>query len=300
MKKIYILFAILPMLMISCGKDDLEVSYQDPADYFMPADDATDSTSILRRNFYDEYGTYLLFNDTLQYRYEGLNSEGEESYFTEVVDLTYYVGQTNSSNTEYYFTYLTSYPQRLQALDFLEQYVLTHTKGKMKPFSWLLVNKISGKNNLGSAVSPYAVAGQRCVAVACNYIIVASRTDAQKKNLAQRVLLALIGKMANNNADAFTEFFKVSSKYYDQSMTSDGSSLESDKEKELLYAAGFVGSSSQWGSYYPSQEDDLNQYATLLIQKTEAQLESLYGSYPLIMSKINLMRSTMISLGYVF
>ena len=286
--------------LTSCSEDPVETGFEDPTEYFKPESGATDSTSVIRNNFYDKYGSYLLFTDTLQHYYTGTNNEGEDVYFTEMLDLTYYVGQTNSSTATYGFTYLETMAQRLAAVEYMEKYILPHTKGSMKPFSWLLTYRINGTTNMGGTTSPYAVAGQRCAAVALYYIFTANRSDKQKQNLAQRILVALIGKLANNNADAFADFLSVSAKYYDTQMTT-ATSLSSSEEMALLNNAGFINSAGHlYGYYYPSQSDDLNQYATLLLQNTLEQINTKYANYPLILQKAQLMHDTMESLGYVF
>ena len=92
MKKIYIsiLSGIVLSSLASCAKEDEPVlQYTDPAVTFMPADDATDEISELRRQFFQQTGTYLLFNDTLQHRCIGKDLNGEEVYFTELLDIKY-------------------------------------------------------------------------------------------------------------------------------------------------------------------------------------------------------------------
>jgi len=301
-RRVPLLIAIATLcLAASCGEDDVVEGCSDPTDNFLPEAGATDSTSLLRRQFYNDHGSYLLFSDTLQHYSTGTNSEGEATWFTETLDLTYYVGQTNSSTATYGFTYLETMDERRAAVEYMERYILPHTQGSMKPFSWLLAWRINGTTNTGGTTSPYAVAGQRCVAVALYYIFTAQRTEAQKEALAQRILLALIGRLANNHADSFTEFLSISAKYYDTAMTTDGSTLTSEEEMAMLYAAGFLNSTSNlFGQYYPTQADDLNQYATLLLNYTTEQIEQKYANYPLIIRKAALMRSTMESLGYVF
>jgi len=275
--------------------------FDDPTDNFAAATGNSDSTSLMQTQFYETYGSYLLFSDTLQHYSTGTNSEGEETWFTELLDLTYYVGQTNSSTATYGFTYLESMARRREAVEYMQQYILPHTQGSMKPFSWLLTWRINGTTNTGGTTSPYAVAGQRCVAVALYYIFTAQRSDSQKEELAKRILLALIGRLANNHADSFTEFLSISAKYYDTPMTTDGSSLTSEEEMVLIHAAGFLNKTGNLvGSNYPSQADDLNQYATLLLNYTSEQIAAKYADYPLIIRKAELMRTTMESLGYVF
>ena len=98
MKKKYIyilsLLAGIILSISSCSKEaDPTFDFTDPRDGFAPADDATDEISVLRRNFYNETGSFLLFNDTLRHDYIGKDLNGEDRYFTELLDIKYEVHQ---------------------------------------------------------------------------------------------------------------------------------------------------------------------------------------------------------------
>ena len=66
----------------------MEPDYKNPSDYFQPAADDNSEEAQLRRKFFADYGSYLLFNDTLQNVYLGKDINGDPRYFVETIDLT--------------------------------------------------------------------------------------------------------------------------------------------------------------------------------------------------------------------
>lgn len=287
------------LLLGSCGSEDApEVSYVNPSVYFQPADSDVSPSAALRRTFYQQTGCFLLFNDTLQRRLLGTDINGDKQYFTETVDMTYNVGQTNTSTNSYTYTYLSTYEEEKQVVDFLNTYVLNHITKQMRPFSFFLCRQIIGVNNFGTTLRPYATSNQRCTAIAANYLLQRERTEEQKLNYAKTIINAMIGQMAQNNSAAFTTFFSYSGKYYSANFSAAGittGSITTDQLRKL----GFLSSASSL-TYLPSQDTDLTAYTLLILQYTDAQIQSMYADYDIIIKKAAEMRSTLIKLGYVF
>ncbi len=283
----------------SCGSEDApEVNYVNPSVYFQPADSDLSQTAVLRRTFYQQTGCFLLFNDTLQHRLLGTDINGDQQYFTETVDMTYNVGQTNTSTTSYTYTYLSTYDEKKQIVDFLNTYVLNHMTKQIRPFSFFICRQIIGVNNLGTSLRPYATSNQRCTAIAAYYLLQRERTEEQKLNYAKTIINAMIGQMAQNNSNAFTTFYSYSGKYYSANFSAAGittSSITTDQLRKL----GFLSSAASL-TYLPSQDTDLTAYTLLVLQYTDAQIQSMYADYDIIIKKATEMRSTLIKLGYVF
>jgi len=286
------------LLGTSCGSEDELVSeYHDPSDFFVPDEDATDETSQLRRSFYEQYGSYLLFSDTLQHRLLGKNINGDDVYMTETIDIAYNVGQSTSGGNKYSYTYLYDIAQQKAAVEYLERFILSHLSKQMKPFSWFLAGNITAKTNSGNTLRPYAVIGQRCFALALAQLN-SLHTDAQKQMLANRQLVIVLGGLVNNHIDRFSDFFAVSGSSYG---TYFGSGLTAAERRELLYSHGFTSASGSSGdNYYPKQNEDLNAFATIAVNYTDESISRQYGDYPLIMQKIRIMKNTLEELGYIF
>ena len=294
------LFAIMAFVvaMASCSKEDVpEVNFKNPSASFQPSADDQSLEAQLRQQFFQETGCYLLFNDTIQRDSLGIDINGEPRYFVETVDMTYVVGQTSSMSTRYSYVYLATDEQKQQVVGFLKQYILPHFSGKLRPYCWLLVDVINSKaSETATPTKPYAISNQRCLAVAANYLLQRERTDAQLQQYAQRILYAVIGQLAVNHSEAFSEFFKVSAPYYNADYSAYG--IEGKPTNDFLYSVGLL--SSTGAVSFPSSTTDLGSYALLVIQYDADQIAQRYASYPLIQQKAALAREALVQLGYVF
>ncbi len=281
------------VLLGACDEDDVETGFRNPSLNFMPAADDNSQTASLRRGFFEETGSYLLFTDTLQHVYQGEDINGESVYFTELLDMAYSVGQTTTTAVEYSYTYITDVEQQRQMVSFLKDYILTHVTGDLQPFSWFLCNRIQGKDTAGNPINVNSLTGQRCMAVACNYLLLRDRTDAQKLSYANNILAGVMGRLAYNRSDLFADFVSVSASYYGQDYPS-----STKPSNEELYALGFLSSISAYS--YPSLETDLSTYVSVIIRSTEEQIEAQYGSYPLVMQKFRALRVELVQAGFKF
>jgi len=300
MKKICLFLSLvwLTAFFAGCGKEDaLEADYKNPSASFLPDDSDQSEEAQLRRQFFNETGSYLLFNDTIQRQLLGTDINGKESYFIETIDLTYSVGQSGSMNSFFSFTLLQTLEHKKMMTDFVKMYVLNHLTGKLRPYSWFLCNVISSYKDSYSAPSkPYAASNQRCVAIAGNFLILRERTDDQKKQYAQRVLNGIVGQLVVNNSSAFSEFFKYSANYYSMDYSRFG--YDERPSQTELYKMGFLSSTNV--STFPSMTTDLSVYALQVIQYSDEQLKQQYGNYPIILEKAAVVRRVMTELGYVF
>lgn len=281
-------------MLISCGQEDApEYAFTDPIDGFMPADSATDEISVLRREFYSETGSFLLFNDTLTHELIGKDINGDYRYKTELLDIKYEVGQTSTATYKPTYSYLGTTEKCRDAVAYLKAFILPHLSEKLTPFSWFLAGTIYDTTTLGYATRPYALAGQRSIALACSQLS-SLKTDAQKQQLANRHLLVIVQNLANNNATTFSDFCTVCASYY-------GTDLKvptGETTQSYLRSLGFLNS-TQINSF-PSQSDDISAFCTLVINYTDEKIESMYGAYPLIISKAKMFRTDLESLGYIY
>ena len=289
---------LLPLATISCGGEDaLEADYINPSDHFQPTADDNSEEAQLRRQFFDETGCYLLFNDTIQHELLGTDINGEERYFTETVDLTYSVGLSAYISTHYAFTLLETIEQKRQVVEFLREYILPHLRGTLRPYSWLACDVISTWNdNNPSITKPYAASNQRCIAIATNYLIQRERTDTQKQQYAQRILNVTLGQLATNHSDAFTDFYTYCDTYYGRDYASMGYADKPNTHQ--LRTIGFLSSTNS--ATFPSASSDLLSYTQLVVQNSDEQLQSTYANYPIVLQKVAAVRRVLIELGYTF
>ncbi len=278
--------------MLSCSDENSDIDYEDPTDYFMPAKDATDEVSVLRRQFKEEEKSYLLFNDTLQHYYTGTDINGDKQYFTELLDVKYAVGGNITTSDKYTYTYLTT-EKCIDATDYLKKYILIHLSDKLRPFSWFLAGTITGKNSSGAIVKPYAVSGERTIVLACSQLS-SLTTDARRQQLATRHLLTIIGNVASNNSAAFSDFTTICSQYYKTNLNTPSGMSAND----YVRSYGFASSTSSYT--FPSQDDDISSFATMVITYTDEQIERIYANYPIVVQRAKLFKADLINLGYTF
>ena len=287
---------LLCALCASCKEDNITADLKDVTTAFLPAATDNSEEAQMRRTFYTMYNSFLLFNDTLQHYETGKDVNGELHYFTETLDLTYDIGMSIYSNNKYSFTLMTDIDRKREAVQYVQEYLLTHITGKLMPYSWLLVDKIT-RDFIGSVSSPYAATGQRAVVVACN--LLPKLTDAQKVQYTRQVMNTIIAKLATDNAEAFADFFAVSAAYYDGKFTDPKNTAANTA---ILNEAGFICRGQSFGTdangIYPSQELDLNAYARQVAATTPEAFEKKYANYPLVLKKFGIMRKTLLDLGY--
>ena len=88
---IYGLMLLSGVFATSCSDDEeiLEPSVGVVDNLFAVPDDATGPEAELRRNFFKETGTYLMFNDLLSHTVIGQDAYGNDVYKDEYIDFTY-------------------------------------------------------------------------------------------------------------------------------------------------------------------------------------------------------------------
>lgn len=312
MKIIKVLLFTLPLLLslTGCGgEDDLTPSDPD-TNYFSVSDDATDATSLLRKAFYDKYGSYLLFNDTLSHVKTGTDAFGDPVYKDELLDVGY--DPTGSSNNVVYtYGYLTDINSQQQAANFVEQYILPHLGAKLRPFSFLLVGSISkytfDSNNYTpdyDAPNPTAVVGDRATVFALDGILGSDETT--MSSYATTVLANIVAsKIAGQDATTLSAFTTYGKDLYGKYFSDLGLEEPADEESNMqaMYDAGFVVPHQSYGftltGAYPSQAEDINGYIQLCLNSSAEEVEQKYGSYLTIMEKYRIMSSLLETMGYV-
>ena len=289
---------VASILALSCSEDDVTPDLKDVTTPFLPAADDQSEEAQMRRQFYNEYGSFLLFNDTLQHQALGKDVNGDVHYFTELMDLNYTVGMSTTSNEKYQYTLMTDWEQKQNAVKYIKDYLLTHLTGKMMPWSWLLVDQIH-RNYNGTQTSPYAATGQRAVVLACNML--PKLSDAQKEQYTAQIMNTLISKLVSDNAEAFEEFYRVCQSQYDSNFTAPKTDAEN---MALLNEAGFICRGKNYmndevNGLYPSQDLDIKAFARLVVANSVEKLQQRYADHPLVLTKCEIMRRTLKSLGYV-
>ncbi len=290
MNKIFIsLMFFSALLMTACSEDEPEVGFTNPSDNFIPAADDHSFSAELRRSFKEQTGSYLLFSDTLQHKFLGVNINGNSIFFTEQLDPTYIVGQSNSSNSKYRFTNLENDEQKQMAVDFVKEQILPHVTNKLIPYSWFLCKGIKADTNAAQDATVYTASGQRCIVISFNLLLRKKPID--KTVYANTVLQEIIGQLAVNNMDAFKDFLAYCKPYYGQNLP------EEDLNKDDFLKMGFKSSPT---ISFPNQEDDLKDFVSSILANSQEEIEKEYADYPIILEKFRIAKETLVKLGYKF
>ncbi len=307
-KYIYIIATALTIsVMASCDKseDDIVPNVKDTSFFFAPNDTCTDEESEIRRQFFNDHGSYLLFNDTIQHYFVGVNINGDSAYFTEVLDLSYSVNSSTyliSSSYEYTYTLLPNLTRKKNAVEFMEENILYHFTQTLQPFSWLLVNRIYC-NTGTETTNPVAATGERAIVVALANLP-RIRTEAQKQNFTQQILMEIVNKVLSDNSLKFSSFTDISANLYSRSF-SGYENKTADECLEYLNSQGLLSRGKNEFSitangYYPTMDTDLGDFARLVIVNDMETIENRYSKFPIIITKAKLMVECLNSLGYVF
>lgn len=305
MKKQYFLITILAsvgLCLSSCKKEKALTAEEDPrSSYFLPAATATDEESVLRRTFYGQEKSYLLFNDTLRHEYIGVDNNGTNRYFTETVDLSYAIGTTIEGATPYTHELLETMEQKRQAIAFMKTYVLPRLGDKLRPYSWLLVKNTSTLDLFGFPNPVTAIANQRCIAVSLEDIVNASDDD--KKTLANAVLSVTLSSKLMQNSPLVNKFYAISEKLYGTKFPIEDATDETNLE--ALNQRGFIVQKwviePFWASYgeVPTKEKDLESFIKLIFDNSSAEVNAQYANYPIVLQKYNLLKSVLHEIGYI-
>jgi hypothetical protein len=295
---------LLLLSFSSCSKEDSLEPTEAEKNYFAPDENATDEESLLRRDFYKKNNSYLLFNDTLRHEPLGVNSDGVMQYFTETLDVSYVMAGTTSYFCRY--DYIASIDDKRNAISFVENYLLAHLSDKLRPFSWLLVDHITGYS-LSDGVytyqnEPSSVVGNRATAVALEGV--SDMEEEEKTELANTILTGLVSdKVAAQSASVLKSFTKYSSSLYE---TYSGLIPSSEEENmTLMNQSGFITGHYYYEIYlsygtYPSQSEDVSSFAKLVLTQSEDEVNDTYADYPLVLEKYRVMKAIITELGFVF
>ncbi|NLI35323.1 MAG: hypothetical protein GX416_02230 [Bacteroidales bacterium] len=307
--KIYklILCSFIVLLLCACSNEDELTPSNVKENYYAADSSATDPVSILRQDFYKKNNCYLLFNDTLRHELLSKDRDGNNGYFTETVDIGYMM--TSATMPEKYtYKYIESFDDKKAAVTFLESNILPHLSAKLRPFSWLLIKNISEYKTVDEGVTytykgddSYAV-GDRCTAIAMSGL--SNLDDKELHDFAQSLLSGILMNKINKQSSSLLESFtKYGNSLYEK--YSGITPINGDANMILLEQSGFIVPyyfANVFIVYgcFPSKSDDINSYVKLVVTKTDDEVNALYGNYPVVMNKYQIMKTILLNLGYVF
>lgn len=279
MKKIHILLAMLmtsAMGLTSCSDDeDTTPSFAD-INGFAPAADDNSATAQLQREFYNETGVYLLFNDTLT---------AENGAKPELLDLGWTLSDLYGYN--YSYKYITDIEAQRQAAEVVKTHVVDRL-GDAKPFSILLADDVSYLYN-GMARHSTMVLGTRCYAFNLDDGHALDDPDAFFGDL----FISMVQGILDKYTTELQPFYDISAEYYGEYIDEFGLS---DPTEEELWDYGFFEYNDMWGYFY-YESSDLKLWVNKVISMSRAEFEATYGSSATMMNKYEALVSVIKKIG---
>ncbi|WP_293884868.1 MULTISPECIES: hypothetical protein [unclassified Sphingobacterium] len=298
----YFIVIIVVGCLTSCRKEaPLKVQEDPRSAYFLPNESATDEESIMRRSFFTEEKSYLLFNDTLRNEFLGVDYNGDKQYRTERLNMGYILAGTVDGLQSFTHLLLPSIEEKRASVAFMKNYVLPDLPYVLRPYSWFLTSSTEIIDVLGMPSYPVAIAGERSVAVSLGGI--ATLSDNQKSVLASQIIATTVAYKVAKLDDVAQRFYAVSQTLYGTQFPV-VSYTEEENKRELLQR-GFIvqnwfieGLFLLYGSI-PSREKDLESYVKLVFTSTDEEVNAQYAQYPVVMQKYRLLKTIFTEEGYL-
>lgn len=270
-------------ICIGCSEKEEITPLNLKDNYFAVPDDATDPESLIRKNFKQETGVHLLFNDTLRCELLGTDRYGEKSYMVETVNYSYYL--TSIIKPTYLFTYIRDIEEQKAAAEFVKKRVFSAFSQKIYPYSLFLAKKIDCYQ-LNSNQDAYEmtqedmvyISGWKGIAIACRNIL--EMNEEEKAAYAKEVLRELVSdNISKVDEKEFDQFFSYAENYYDKFPFY--APLEDSKMVGLLGYYLLGGVVKKWHT----KEMDQAAWVNLVMSISEEEFMTEYGVYPACVAK---------------
>ena len=243
-------------------------------------------------------GIHLLFNDTLRNEYRGTDRYGNEVYFVQKVDFSYYL--TSMTKQRYLFDYLRDIESQRAAVEFMKARILSAFSPKIYPYSLLLVKRIdSYKASLDGDQYELVdedmdyIAGWNSMAVSFRDVL--NMSEQEKQEYAAIVLRQIVSNSISKvDESEFEKFFSYAEGYYEQ--------WSIFRPLSDIRIVGFLGSNPLMGTVrvWFSKAEDQASYVNALLTMTEEEFMAENGNYPACVAKWNEMKRVLVDLGLNF
>lgn len=310
MKKVYIicLMAIVALGGFSgCSSDEDTTPSMADVNDFAPKDDDMSAEAELRRNFYQQTGCYLLFNDTLSVKQQGTDNYGKPVYQVQTVNVDFNIFNKGASVYRYTYDYITDDDTKQKAAKALKEKVIDRL-GSMLPFSVLLVNGISQwtENKYGEWVlteesdyygtNPHPIfrLGSRCYAFS-----IEGGEALEDPTFYDDVLCDIVKDKISAKGKTFLDDFKALVANYDD-LVDDWYDKEDKgyplgKNDDLARSLGFLKDRNYY--FFPDEEMDVNGYINAVFSYSIEEFENEYANYPICIARFKVMREKIEGLG---
>ena len=278
------LFAIcISGVCVACGgeEDDTTPSYAD-VNGFAPADDDNSPTAQLRRDFYNQTGSYLLFKDTLITH----TSDGR----SELLDITYFIMGSIDWQSDYKYTYeyIEDIEQQRKAAEYVQKYLIKRL-GKNTPYSFFLVNDLH-YDYYGRLRQRDKVLGLRSYVISMGG---GEAYDDPETYFGDMVVDIVKNSISRVPEELMNQFYAFSKDYY-------GNDIDGELTDQEVWDLGmfYYIEDGWWGSYFYYQNTDLSLWLEAVLTMSPSEFEGEYGSSTVMMEKYALLRQIVVDQGF--
>jgi hypothetical protein len=278
------LFAIcISGVCVACGgeEDDTTPSYAD-VNGFAPAENDNSPTAQLRRDFYEQTGSYLLFKDTLITQ----TSNGR----SELLDITYFIMGSIDWQYDYDYTYdyIDDIDQQRKAAEYVQKY-LVRRMGKNTPYSFFLVNDLH-YDYYGQLRQIDKVLGLR------SYVISMGGGEAYEDPetyFGDMIVDIVKNSISRVPEEVMNQFYAFSKDYY-------GNDVEGSLTDQEVWDLGmfYYIEDDWWGNSFYYESTDLSLWLESVLTMSPSEFEAEYGSSSVMMEKYTLLREIILNQGF--
>lgn len=279
MKKILFVLAVAAGLC-SCAKEDWFENIQPEINFFAVPENATGEEADLKREFYNETGIYLLFNDTLGMR-ETTTLSGEIAIDYKTVDFFWNMttGETYVDSLRLY--YYKDIMHKRSAAQFVQDNILTNLPESFCPYSILLLDSlVFFQNSSGiyeSGESIITLPALQCMAIAVGDVTQLTQEDVLhiQTEILQEVVVSRITLIPE---EEFEVFYSYSEEYYD---------IYTFTVPKPVQSVGFLETySNDWTIDFNTREYDKLAFVERVFELSETEFRTVYEEYPIVIAKM--------------
>ncbi len=301
---LYSLILTSGALFAACSdEEDLSPSGADDDFFSVPAD-ATDPTSVLRRDFFNETGIHLLFSEILRTTIVGKNSDGTDITREETIDFRWNFTNYNDY-LEYEGEYISDVESQRKVAELFKENVYPHIEGSsLSPFSVLLFGSLKSRTSSWDPMEDtYTLDCWRCLGVNTSGWTESTsqeETDKYTRNICKNLVSARFSTSSKDAQPWMDISDELSRKYLVDILGDDW-----DRDITKVYELGFFNYDEDWNDRLyrdrlPYASWDFEDYFDALFDMSEEDFVAQYGNYAKIMEKYYLMKELIERTGYKF
>ena len=288
---------------VSCSDESETLTPSGPdVNYFEVPADYTGDDAQLRRDFYKQTGSYLIFNDLLWTGYDVYGN-----YHEERVDFNWNIVSDNSS--QYQIEYFETLEEKEKATAIFRDEFLPYLESPSgnKAFDLFSVGLFPSLGTINSSSKRFVRAdyinGWRCFALNLDGLMECD--DYDRPYEVRSLIINMIQTMMDVESPELAEFQAPLEEIFDGSAScedyfDDWLDLSDDEKYERVYELGFLTyyPSSWFGDEFPYRKSDFRNYLNAVMNQTREEFYEEWADYPLILQRYDLFVEALDKLGF--